>query len=233
MNRIHDPGIESETERVSRIYDGYARSARRRRAWAADNAGNRAIRAELLDALRLVSGRRLAGEGRILDVGCGRGYWLERLIADGVSPSRLHGVDIIAERLDGTRLPPDVELRHADARALPYPAEHFSLVLLFTVLSSLASRADARLALAQARRVTAPGGLVVVYEPRIPQPLNRSTTWIRTEDVTDVLGPDVAIRTLTALPPLVRRLGRSATKLYPYLSRCPPLRTHRLMTHER
>jgi ubiquinone/menaquinone biosynthesis C-methylase UbiE len=233
VNTNDEAELQAEVARVSGVYGKYRRSARRRRAWAADNPGNVAIRDELFDRLRVVTADALGGEGPILDVGCGGGYWLRRLIANGVSPARLHGVDILAERLERSALPPEVDLRPADARALPYPDEQFALVLVFTVLSSLASREDARLALTEAGRVTAPGGLVAVYEPRVPQPLNRSTIRVGREDVTDVLGRDVETSTLTALPPLVRRLGRSAPTLYPYLSSCPPLRTHQLMVHQR
>jgi SAM-dependent methyltransferase len=211
--------MEREGARVSGIYANYARSRSRRRKWSADNPGNIAIRDELFDELRAAAPEAVHGQGRVLDVGCGRGYWLGRMLADGVAASRLHGIDVMSERLD--------------ARRLPYPDQHFHLVLMFTLLSSLASREDARRALTEARRVAAGGGVILIYEPRIPQPLNRATLWIRRRDVGEVLGPDVETRTLTALPPLARRLGRSATRIYPRLSSCPALRTHHLMVHER
>jgi ubiquinone/menaquinone biosynthesis C-methylase UbiE len=233
VNRTDGRDMEREGARVSGIYAKYARSRSRRRKWSADNPGNIAIRDELFDELRAAAPEAVHGQGRVLDVGCGRGYWLGRMLAGGVAASRLHGIDVMSERLEAARLPPEVELRQADARRLPYPDQHFHLVLMFTVLSSLASREDARRALTEARRVAAGGGVILIYEPRIPQPLNRATLWIRRRDVGEVLGPDVETRTLTALPPLARRLGRSATRIYPRLSSCPALRTHHLMVHER
>jgi ubiquinone/menaquinone biosynthesis C-methylase UbiE len=233
VNRTDGLDLEQEAARVSGIYGNYARSRWRRREWAADNPGNMAIRDELFDELRAAAPQPLRGDGRILDVGCGGGYWLARLLADGLAPARLHGIDIMSERLGAARLPAEVELRQADARRLPYPDAHFHLVLMFTVLSSLASREDARGALTEARRVTAGGGVILIYEPRIPQPLNRATLWIRRRDVADTLGAAVVTRTLTALPPLARRLGRSAPRVYPRLASIPALRTHHLMVYER
>jgi len=42
---------EAEAARIARVYGAYRASARKRSAWAADNSGNVAIRAELLDRI--------------------------------------------------------------------------------------------------------------------------------------------------------------------------------------
>ena len=65
-----------------------------------------------------------------------------------------------------------------DARGLPFEDAGFDLVTLFTVLSSLANGTHAELALRQAFRVVSPGGLLVVWEPRLPNPLNPHTVFI-------------------------------------------------------
>ncbi|MGH2947326.1 MAG: methyltransferase domain-containing protein, partial [Solirubrobacteraceae bacterium] len=75
--------------RLRRTFDRYAASAGKRRAWSAANPGNQAIRRELVDAvLALVP---LAPGARVLDAGCGTGWWLRELAARGVAG--LHGVD--------------------------------------------------------------------------------------------------------------------------------------------
>lgn len=213
---------------MAEIYGGYARSERRRRAWSADNPGNVAIRDELFDRVVVVAREQLAGDGRILDAGCGTGYWLERLTRHGVIASRLAGVDLLADRLGTRESLSGVELRVADVRSLPYAAAEFKLVLMLTVLSSMPAREDVLLAAAEAVRVLSPGGMLLVYEPRIPNPLNRATRVVRASDLEPVLGQPQHTSTLTLAPALARRLGRRGIRHYDPLVRPAALRTHRL-----
>jgi hypothetical protein len=83
--------------------------------------------------------------------------------------------------------------------------------------------------LSEAGRVVAPGGLVLCYEPRIPNPLNRHTRLVRDRDF-DAAGlvPCRQAR-LTLNPPIARRLGPLTKAAYPRLARVPWLRTHRLV----
>ena len=221
-------------DRVRQDYAAYANSRRRRSAWAADNRGNAAIRAELLELTWRLAGARLESGGTLLDAGCGTGFWLRALLARGVSSDRLHGVDLLPERLALCRrdLPARLDLRHADVRALPYPDAAFDVVLVFAVLSSLPGRMDVRHALSECRRVTRPGGLVLVYEPRYPNPLNRRTRHVSVRSVEDELGR-VEQHRLTVWPPLARRMGRLAGRMYPALAGRRWATSHWLLAHRR
>jgi SAM-dependent methyltransferase len=221
---------EAERDRVERLYRGYARSARKQRAWDTANPGNLAIRAELAGHVRRVASAELASAGDILDIGCGTGWWLRWLAAEGVAPERLHGVERLGDRAEAVAAAvPGASIVAGDARSLPYASERFALMLLFTVLSSLGGRADLERALREARRVTAPGGLVLVWEPRVPDPRNRGARRIRPAEVLAVLGGHGEVRSTTVFPPLARRLGQHTNRLYPAVVRFPPLRSHRLM----
>lgn len=144
----------------------------------------------------------------------------------GVPAARLHGVDLIDERVRAARAAvPRAAIDVGDVTALPYPDRTFELVLLLTVLSSLPDRAAVRDALGEVRRVLAPGGVAVVYEPRLPTP-NRATARIRSREVAAGVGPSRQLETLTLAPPLARRLGARTDRLYPRLARAPLLRTH-------
>jgi SAM-dependent methyltransferase len=223
-------GSSRERQRVGAAYDAYAANARKATAWAADNPGNRAIREEVAAVIVPFA---LATAGPVLDAGCGTGWWLGRLAAAGVSSDRLWGVDVLPQRsAAATKSAPGARLRTADIRTLPFADGHFELVVLLTVLSSLCSADDVRRALHEAARVTAPGGRVVIWEPRVPT-LNRATRLVRHSEVSAALGPGVSSRSITLLPPLARRLGRATPALYPALARIPLLRSHRLMEWRR
>src|SRR4051794_16613522 len=101
--------------------------------WGLENPGNRAIREELAAALLAST----PAAGLLLDAGCGSGWWLARLAAAGCAPERLHGIDLLAERVAAGRAAcPDADVRQGDVTALPYEDGCFTGVFLVTVLSS-------------------------------------------------------------------------------------------------
>jgi SAM-dependent methyltransferase len=223
------PLERDETERLRRVYASYRRSERKVRAWRAENPGNLAIRAELWRAMRQAASRPLLAEGDVLDAGCGNGFWLRRLLQDGVAPTRLHGVDLLPERLAACRdaLPAQVDLRRADVRRLPYPDDTFDLILMFTVLSSLGGKDDIRLAISEAKRVARPAGAILIYEPRYRNPLNRAT--MATADLVNDELPSKREWPVTVWPLVARRLGPFTDRLYPRLAGRRWATSHRLI----
>jgi ubiquinone/menaquinone biosynthesis C-methylase UbiE len=168
----------------------------------------------------------------VLDVGCGSAGFLQALVARGADPSLLQGVDLLEARLaEARRRLPGSSFELANARQLPFPERSFEVVLMLTLLSSLPDRHSVAAALTEARRVLASGGVLLVYEPRVPNPLNRNTIFISRRMLSVSLGDDVENLPLTVLPPLARRLGRRTDRLYPRLARIGPLLTHRLWVH--
>jgi ubiquinone/menaquinone biosynthesis C-methylase UbiE len=218
--------------RTEEVYSGYSRDPRKQRAWAADNPGNAVIRDELLAEVLERALPLLERGGDALDAGCGTG-WLLRSLADaGVPPARLAGIDLLPGRAEAAASAvPGARVSAGDVRRLELPDDAFSVVTMLTVLSSLPSREAVREALAEARRVLAPGGLLLVYEPRVPNPLNRNTLLLRDADL-DASGvlPRQGM-SLTVMPPLARRLGSRAAERYRRLARVPALRTHRLIAY--
>ncbi len=214
------------------IYSGYSKSPRKRRAWAADNPGNVAIRRELLAEVLRAAGPELKGTGRILDLGCGTGWWLRSLTDAGVAPDRLEGIDIQPARVEAARAAvPGARISVGDVRELELPDRGFALVLLLTTLSSLPSAAAIQAALMEARRVLEPGGLLLCYEPRVANPLNRHARLVRDRDLEAAgIEPREQV-SLTLLPALARRLGAKTQQRYERLARLPALRTHRLIAY--
>ena len=212
------------------MYSSYARSRRKQRAWAADNPGNAAIRSELLSHLLRLAAPEIEGTGQILDAGCGTGWCLRVLVEAGVHAERLRAVDIQEERVAAARAAaPGAEIDVGDVRGLPFPDESFTVVLQLTLLSSLGSHKAIREGLGEGMRVLAPGGLLLIYEPRVPNPLNRHTLLIRDGDL-DAAGITSREQlSLTLVPALARHLGRRTEACYERLTRLPFLHTHRLI----
>jgi ubiquinone/menaquinone biosynthesis C-methylase UbiE len=211
--------------------EGYGgRPRRRREAWSIDNPGNRAARRELLTAIEDVAAVEIAGPRPLLDCGCGTGWLLEALAEGGVAPERLHGVDRDGGRVAAAReRVPRATALVGDAMRLDYPNDTFAAVFFVVSLSSMGGRHAVRAAMAEGRRVLAPGGALVIYELRVPNPFNRGTRLVGDDDLTAAGVAPEHERSLTLLPALGRRMGAMTASLHPRLSRLTFLRTHRLI----
>lgn len=220
-----------ERDRVARVYARLASRPRQQLRWSAENPGNAAIREELVAAILELAGARLRRAGAILDVGCGTGWWLERLSAEVEIGARLEGLELLPTRASAARLRvPAATITVGDARALPYATNSFQVVSLLTVLSSLPDQDGVRQVLAECTRVLDRGGTLLIWEPRLPTPANRDRLTLSAALFRQALsGMSVTQRRLTLLPPLARRLGPLTPTLYPQLVRVPFLRTHRLI----
>src|SRR5262249_47371851 len=128
---------ETELERIRAEYEARdAATAASPYRW--DNPGYVAymqlVERALLDAFR-DAGVKLEG-ARVLDVGAGSGYFLQRLIDYGAAEG--HGIDLMEERVAaGRRRYPALHLRVGNGTELPYGDGEFDLVTQFTCLSSI------------------------------------------------------------------------------------------------
>jgi len=148
----------------------------------------------------------LAGKD-VLEVGCGAGAVLLEWLSYGMEPGRLHGTDLLAERVaDAHRLLPHVAVTVADGGRLPYPDGSFDAVLQFTVFSSILDKALCYTVANEMRRVLKPNGLILWYEFWL-NPLNKQTRGIRPGEVRSYFpNSQFSFERITLAPPLARRL---------------------------
>jgi ubiquinone/menaquinone biosynthesis C-methylase UbiE len=99
---------------------------------------------------------------RVLDVGCGTGMLLERIV-DRYPDSEVTGVDLSPAMVAQARrrLPQRVTLEAADAEALPFSTHSFDLVLSVSSFHFWPAPKDA---LAELRRVLRPGGRLAITD---------------------------------------------------------------------
>lgn len=224
-------GENEETTRIQRVYATYEAKGLGKSKWSLNNRGNVAIiqerRAALLTVLETAGSLPLAGK-QILEVGCGSGGVLQELLSLGADASRLCGVDLLPDGIESARRNlPEVNLKVADARHLPFDKEAFDLVIVFTVFSSILNLGAARSVAEEISRVLKPGGAVASYDFRYNNPVNPNVRGMKRRELqAHFPGFVVFAKSLTLLPPLARRLGPLTRFAYPVLAMVPLLRTH-------
>lgn len=162
----------------------------------------------------------------LLDIGCGEGAVLA-MLAPRLKLELPIGVDVLAERVErGRTAHPSLDLRVADATALPFENCSFDAVLAMTVFSSVPHHVRQAIAL-EIARVLRPGGGFVWYDMRRKNPSNPDVHPFRRADVAVLFpGWDIHSRSLTLAPPVARRLGSLTRIVYPLLAAVPLVRTH-------
>lgn len=222
---------ETELHRIERVYAGYEAAQRGADRWSPANAGNRQIgdeRAALVGALLHRYGYAPLGGRRVLDIGCGSGDVLWGFTAWGAQPQQLYGLELLGARAAAAHARhPELPILQGNAAALGFDAAAFDLILFFTVFSSVLDDGLRQDMAAEALRVLKPGGAIVWYDLRMPNPGNREIRPLSRTTI-QALFPTLTphLQTTTVLPPLARRLGRATGALYPLLSRLAWLRTH-------
>lgn len=166
---------------------------------------------------------------RVIEVGCGSGGNLQRLLDMGFTASYLSGIELLPERHAAARssLPPEVELLEGDASAIERPEASVDAVLVATVFSSLLDPTFQQRLAATLWRWVKPGGGVIWYDFTVDNPRNPDVRGVPLTRI-QALFPEghITHERITLAPPLARATCRLHPQLYPLLNAIPLLRTH-------
>jgi SAM-dependent methyltransferase len=229
--KIHPQVLATEAERIRRVYRAYDADRGVRSRWSAANPGNQASVDEVLGWFRrqLDTSHDLPlGERRILDLGCGHGDILARMLEFGARPENLYGVDVLPDRIEScTRTYPESNFACQNGADLAYPDGHFDVIVICKVLSSIRDDAVRSAVAREVKRVLAPGGAVLWWDLRYPNPWNPEVRPVSSREIKALFhGLDTHLVGITLLPAVARRLGRTTAKLYPLLASVPLLCSH-------
>ena len=178
--------VGNEESRIREVY------AERRRAipthrYSSGNAGNLCIRRELerhlLADLRRLGCQPLSSK-KILEVGCGSGFWLGKALEWGALAENLYGVDLMEDRIVQARreLPEGVRVSVGSAANLDFADESLDLVFQFVMFSSILHEPTKAQIAREMVRVLKPGGFVVWYDFFRDNPWNRDVRGVRKKE---------------------------------------------------
>jgi ubiquinone/menaquinone biosynthesis C-methylase UbiE len=156
---------------------------------------------------------------KILDVGCGAGFSLLRLLSYGLEPERLFGIDIVESRLAmGRRRQPALNLTLGDATAMEYASDSFELAMESTVFLQITDESIAQGIASEMVRVVKPGGHIMLTDWRYSFG-RKGYVAVSPARIAQLFGvgtkTSVVCRTHGALlPPLGRALSRYLPSFY-------------------
>ncbi len=226
---------ESERSEEARIRGAYARRQRKPEATYSFFAPSYVLevqeRERALLSLLSHHGVKVLKEKRILEIGCGTGYWLRAFVQWGALPENIFGIDLLPERVEHARklCPHGVRLECGNAAALDFPQASFDFVLQSTVFTSILDPEMRRRIAAEMLRVLRPGGLVLWYDFFVDNPRNPDVRGVRRSEIRKLFpGCQIGLRHTTLAPPIGRLVGRYSPLAYMLLSHSKILCTHYL-----
>jgi ubiquinone/menaquinone biosynthesis C-methylase UbiE len=168
---------------------------------------------------------------KILEVGCGTGYWLREFIKWGARPENIVGIDLLADRIGeaGRLCPKGVQLQCGSAEEILFPDETFDLVLQSTVFTSVLDSGMKQRMAAEMFRVLKQEGLVLWYDYHVNNPWNPDVRSVRRREIYQLFhGCRIELQRLTLAPPLARFLAPYSWLACYMLAKIPLLCTHYL-----
>lgn len=161
--------------------------------------------------------KRSLRDAKLLEIGCGSGYWLRQFVQWGGKPHNLVGVDLLADRIAVARelCPSDIRLECRDASSLGFRDSTFDIVFQSTVFSSILDTAMKATVAREMLRVLHPDGFVLWYDFFVNNPRNRDVRGIRKKELPQLF-PNCSIKCerITLAPPLGRPLSRISALAY-------------------
>src|SRR6266581_8758830 len=231
MDSLSPASARAEEARIRAVYAKRLRNDARY-SWL--NPGHLFIMQELEHRLLILLQRygfTLLDTYKILEIGCGTGYWLREFVKWGVRPENITGIDLLSDRVtEAKKLCPEaVQVRCGSAADLAFPKDTFDLVLQSTVFTSVLDPRMKQQMASEMLRVVKSDGLILWYDYRVNNPWNSDVRGIKRQEIHQLFpGCLIKLQRITLAPPLVRRLAPYSWLACYLLGQVPWLCTHYL-----
>jgi ubiquinone/menaquinone biosynthesis C-methylase UbiE len=176
-------------------------------------------------------GFALLDTSKILEIGCGTGYWLREFIKWGARPENITGVDLLSERVtEAKKLCPEaIQVQCGSAAELAFPSDTFDLVLQSTVFTSVLDASMKQQMASEMLRVVKSDGLILWYDYHVNNPWNADVRGVKRQEISQLFpGCFIKLQRITLAPPLVRLLAPYSWLACYFLGKVPWLCTHYL-----
>ena len=184
----------------------------------------------LLNLLRAKSITSLE-EKRILDVGCGTGYWLRQFINWGARPQNITGVDLLSDRvIEAKKICPEImKIECGSAAELRVDDSYYDLVLQSMVFSSILNQEMKQQIASEMLRVVKVDGVILWYDFHVNNPANHDVGGIKKQEIFRLFPEcEIELCRITLAAPLVRFLAPHSWLLCYLLGQFKIFNTHYL-----
>jgi SAM-dependent methyltransferase len=168
---------------------------------------------------------------KMLEIGCGTGYWLREFIKWGARPENITGVDLLPDRVAEARrlCPGEVRVECGSAAKLSFVDATFDLVLQSTVFTSVLDPAMKQQMASEMLRVMKGDGLILWYDYHVNNLWNPDVRGVKKQEIYRLFPSCwIELRRITLAPPLARWFAPHSWGLASLLERIPFLCTHYL-----
>jgi len=231
MDSLSPASARAEEARIRAVYAKRLRNDARY-SWL--NPGHLFIMQELEHRLLTLLRRygfTLLDTYKILEIGCGTGYWLREFVKWGVRPENITGIDLLSDRVTQAKklCPEAVQVQCGSAAELALPSDTFDLVLQSTVFTSVLDPSMKQRMAAEMLRVVKSDGLILWYDYHVNNPWNSDVRGIKRREISQFFpGCLIQLQRITLAPPLVRLLAPYSWLICYVLGKVPWLCTHYL-----
>lgn len=166
---------------------------------------------------------------KILEVGCGSGFWLREFVQWGAEPSSVFGIDLIEGLVAEAKRKshPAISISCGNAESMSFSDASFDIVVQSTVFTSVLDSRMRRKLAAEMLRVLKPEGIILWYDFRVDNPRNPDVRGVGKNEIHELFaGCRVDLRAATLAPPLTRFLAPYSVLACEILERVPLLCTH-------
>jgi len=168
---------------------------------------------------------------KILEIGCGAGYWLREFVKWGALPENVFGVELLPGLVAEAKhlCPSGVKIECSSAAELAFSDATFDLVFQSTVFTSILD-ADMKQSIASEMiRVVKKDGLILWYDYHVNNPRNPDVRGVTKREIQRLFaGCPIKLMRTTLAPPLLRLVAPYSWLASYFLSKIPLLCTHYL-----